>query len=180
MRVAFTDARTSKVLWSNDALSFRDEYELATRSNTAIEGVGVPRPGAQLLRPHRHRRRPHASSPPSSKRSDACRRCHRRAAQADRVGRDRAAYLLVGDDDVEKSAVAAEFAEMVDEGLRAFNVDRLYGGETKVDDLIDAANTLPMMAPRRVVVVLEAEKLLIPKRESEGGRGGARSGSRRS
>ncbi len=56
---------------------------------------------------------------------------------------------------------------MVDEGLRAFNVDRLYGGETKVDELLDSANTLPMMAPRRVVIVLEAEKLLIPKRESE-------------
>lgn len=76
-------------------------------------------------------------------------------------------YMLVGDDDVERSAVAGEFAEIVEEGLRAFNVDRLYGGEIKVDDLVDATATLPMMAPRRVVVVLEAEKLLIPKRESK-------------
>jgi DNA polymerase III subunit delta len=76
-------------------------------------------------------------------------------------------YVLVGDDDAEKSSVAAEFAETVDEGLRAFNVDRFYGGDVKVDELLDAANTLPMMVPRRVVVVLEAEKLLIPKRESE-------------
>ena len=75
--------------------------------------------------------------------------------------------MLVGDDDVERSAVAGEFADIVEEGLRAFNVDRLYGGEIKVDDLIDATATLPMMAPRRVVVVLEAEKLLIPKRESK-------------
>jgi DNA polymerase-3 subunit delta len=76
-------------------------------------------------------------------------------------------YMLIGDDDAEKSAVAGEFAEMVDEGLRAFNVDRLYGGETKVDDLVNATATLPMMAPRRVVIILEAEKLLIPKRESK-------------
>lgn len=76
-------------------------------------------------------------------------------------------YMLVGDDDVEKSAVAHEFADMVDEGLQAFNVDRLYGGEMKVDDLVDAAATLPMMAPRRLVIVLEAEKLLIPKRDSK-------------
>ena len=76
-------------------------------------------------------------------------------------------YVLLGDDDAEKSSVAAEFAETVDEGLRAFNFDRLYGGETKVDDLIQAANTLPMMAPRRIVLILEAEKLLIPKRESK-------------
>lgn len=76
-------------------------------------------------------------------------------------------YMLVGEDDTEKASVAAEFAELVEEGLRAFNVDRLYGGETKVDDLIDATATLPMMAPRRVVLILEAEKLLIPRRESK-------------
>ena len=40
MRVRFTDARTSAVLWSNDALTFREEYELSTRGNTAIEGAG--------------------------------------------------------------------------------------------------------------------------------------------
>jgi len=39
MRVAFTDTRTSMVLWSNDFLSFSSEYELTTRSNTAIEGA---------------------------------------------------------------------------------------------------------------------------------------------
>ncbi len=76
-------------------------------------------------------------------------------------------YALIGEDDVEKSAVAGEFADIVDEGLRAFNVDRLYGGEIKVGDLVQATATLPMMAPRRVVVVLDAEKLLIPKRDSK-------------
>ena len=76
-------------------------------------------------------------------------------------------YMLVGDDETEKAAVAAEFAEMVDEGLRAFNVDRLFGAETDVDDLINAAAMLPMMAARRVVLVLEADKFLIPKRESK-------------
>src|SRR5262245_40996784 len=76
-------------------------------------------------------------------------------------------YALIGGDDMEKSAVATEFADMVDEGLRAFNVERMYGGEMKVSDLVDSANTLPMMVPRRVVIVLEAEKLFIPKRESK-------------
>lgn len=76
-------------------------------------------------------------------------------------------YALVGDDDIEKSAVAAEFTEMIDEGLRAFNVDHVYGAEASADDVIDAAATLPMMAPRRVVIVLEAEKLLIPKRDTK-------------
>jgi hypothetical protein len=39
MKVAFTDARTNEVLWSNDALTFREEYELATRGNVALEGA---------------------------------------------------------------------------------------------------------------------------------------------
>jgi hypothetical protein len=38
MKVAFTDTRTSMVLWSNDFLSFSSEYELTTRGNTAITG----------------------------------------------------------------------------------------------------------------------------------------------
>jgi DNA polymerase III subunit delta len=76
-------------------------------------------------------------------------------------------YVLLGDDDSEKSAVAAEFAEMVDEGLRAFSVDRLFGAEIKAEDLIDTAATLPMMAPRRIVIVFDAERLLIPKREGK-------------
>ena len=78
-------------------------------------------------------------------------------------------YVLVGADDIEKSAVATEFTEMVDEGLRAFNVDRVYGGARDVtsDDLFDASATLPMMAPRRIVIVHDAERLLIPKREGK-------------
>ena len=40
MRVRFTDARTSEVLWSDDALRFSAEYELSTRSNTAVDGAG--------------------------------------------------------------------------------------------------------------------------------------------
>jgi DNA polymerase III delta subunit len=76
-------------------------------------------------------------------------------------------YVLIGEDEVDKASAVAEFVETVDEGLRAFNVDRLYGGESSVDQLIDVAATLPMMAPQRLVMVLEAEKLLIPKRESK-------------
>ena len=39
MRVQFIDARTTQVLWSNESLTFREEYELSTRSNTALEGA---------------------------------------------------------------------------------------------------------------------------------------------
>lgn len=75
-------------------------------------------------------------------------------------------YMLVGDDEAGKAAVAAEFLGLVDEGLQAFNVERFYGAETRVDALVQAASTLPMMASRRVVLVFEAERLLVPRRES--------------
>ncbi|MEQ1757927.1 MAG: DNA polymerase III subunit delta [Vicinamibacterales bacterium] len=76
-------------------------------------------------------------------------------------------YVLTGADEMEKSAMAQEFIESIDEGLRAFNVERLYGAETSADQLADAAATFPMMAPRRIVLVFAAEGLLIPKRESK-------------
>ena len=38
----------------------------------------------------------------------------------------------------------------------------LLHNKTGVDALIDAVHTLPMMSPRRIVIILEAEKLLMP------------------
>jgi DNA polymerase-3 subunit delta len=84
-------------------------------------------------------------------------------------------YLLQGEDDVEKSALAHEFEELVEEGLRAFNVERIHAIDVSsgdklaaaVSSLVDAVRTFPMMAERRVVIVLQADGLLVPKRESE-------------
>ncbi len=84
-------------------------------------------------------------------------------------------YLIQGEDDVEKAALGHEFEELVEEGLRAFNVDRVHAGDvtsgdklaTAISFLVAAARTLPMMAPRRVVIVLQADALLVPKRESD-------------
>ena len=39
MRVQLTDTRPNMVLWSNDALSFREESELTTRGATVLEGA---------------------------------------------------------------------------------------------------------------------------------------------
>jgi hypothetical protein len=39
MKVQLTDARTNMVLWSNDALTFREESELSTRGVTALDGA---------------------------------------------------------------------------------------------------------------------------------------------
>ncbi len=39
MRVQFTDTRNSQVLWSNEALTFSDEYDLKTRGNGQVDGA---------------------------------------------------------------------------------------------------------------------------------------------
>jgi DNA polymerase III delta subunit len=64
---------------------------------------------------------------------------------------------------------------MVDEGLHAFNVQSYYANEATtvaareqmIVDLLSAARTLPMMAPRRVLIVHEAERLLSPRKSRD-------------
>jgi DNA polymerase III subunit delta len=75
-------------------------------------------------------------------------------------------YVLVGADGVERSAVADGFTALVEEELQPFNVERRHGADTSPDALIDAANVFPLMARWRVVIVLEAERMLTPRRES--------------
>jgi DNA polymerase III delta subunit len=85
-------------------------------------------------------------------------------------------YLLSGEDEIEKLALAHEFEALVEDDLRPFNVERIHAGDWTTGDrlvsgvasLIAAARTLPMMSPRRIVMVLQADSLLMPKRESEG------------
>ena len=79
-------------------------------------------------------------------------------------------YLILGDDEAEMSHLAADVASLVEDELRAFNVDRLYAGEkgTSPVSIVEAARMLPMMGDRRVVVVLRAERILKPKRRGGG------------
>src|SRR6478672_4567221 len=78
--------------------------------------------------------------------------------------------LIVGDDEHEKSALAVAVGDMIESDLRAFNVERLYATDRAVTamSVVEAARTLPMMAPRRGVIVLAAEKLLVPKKTRAG------------
>ena len=39
MSVQFTNARTNDVIWSNDALTFREEYDLGTSNPTSFQGA---------------------------------------------------------------------------------------------------------------------------------------------
>ena len=81
-------------------------------------------------------------------------------------------YLLEGDDLQSRHDLAVEFGNVVEEGLHAFNVQSYYANEATnagardelIGDLLAAARTLPMMAPRRVLIVHEAERLLSPRK----------------
>ena len=69
------------------------------------------------------------------------------------------------------SQLATELSGLVEDELRAFNVERLYATDKSSTALsiVEAARQLPMMSERRVVVVLRAEKLLKPKRKGKAG-----------
>jgi DNA polymerase-3 subunit delta len=78
-------------------------------------------------------------------------------------------YLIVGDDEAEMSHLAADLSALVEDELRAFNVERIYATDksSTAMSIAEAARQLPMMAARRVVVVLRAEKLLKPRRKGK-------------
>lgn len=81
-------------------------------------------------------------------------------------GTPRPVYFLVGDDEWEIADLIAAFTDLVDEGFRAFNVERIYATERPQDAeaaAVTAARILPMMSPRRVVLLLRADRLLRPK-----------------
>jgi DNA polymerase III delta subunit len=91
------------------------------------------------------------------------------------AGRTGPLYLLEGDDLQSRHDLAMEFAQLVEEGLQAFNVESFYANEATSESVRDVmigamlstSRTLPMMVPRRVVVVHGAERLLSPRRSKD-------------
>ena len=78
-------------------------------------------------------------------------------------------YLILGDDEAEMARLAGDMTGVVEDELRAFNVERIYAGEkgASATAIVEAARQLPMMGDRRVVIVLRAERLLKPKRRGK-------------
>jgi DNA polymerase III delta subunit len=84
-------------------------------------------------------------------------------------------YLLEGDDLLSRHELASEFASVVDEGLHAFNVQSFHASEATttsardelIGEILSSARTLPMMAPRRVLTVHAAERLLAPRKAKD-------------
>ena len=81
-------------------------------------------------------------------------------------------YILLGDDDGEISRLAADITAVVEDELRVFNVERMYGSDktTTASSIAEACRQMPMMGDRRVVVVVRAERLLKPKAKRGGGK----------
>jgi len=72
-------------------------------------------------------------------------------------------YLLAGE---EGFLIEKAYERLLDRALvgapRDFNLDVFYAKDAKADDVASQADTLPMMADRRVVVLKEADKLKDP------------------
>src|SRR5688572_23180030 len=92
-----------------------------------------------------------------------------------KAGKTGPLYLLEGDDLQSRHDLALEFANLVEDGLQAFNVQSFYANEASnaagrdqlIGALLSTSRTLPMMASKRVVIVHEAERLLAPKRAKD-------------
>ncbi|MBJ6727734.1 DNA polymerase III subunit delta [Geomesophilobacter sediminis] len=69
-------------------------------------------------------------------------------------------YLLYGDEPyLVERAVKRLLDRVVDPGFRDFNLNVFYGNECKGDEVFSAAQTLPMFADRRVILVKKAGEL---------------------
>ncbi len=71
----------------------------------------------------------------------------------------RPVYLVTGDERyLRDQVVAAIRAAALGGGIADFNEDKFTAGETDVEKVIAAARTVPMMAPRRFVLVSSVER----------------------
>lgn len=75
-------------------------------------------------------------------------------------------YYLVGDEELLKEESFTRLkAAILAGGLADFNYDLFYAGESDISKVISAASTLPVMAPRRLVVLKDADKLKAAEEE---------------
>lgn len=88
-------------------------------------------------------------------------------------GRLEPVYLLIGPDDEQKSRLVTLLAETIEADFRPFNVDKIFSADVRDEarkqfwSVMQLVRTLPMMAPRRLVVVAQAEKLMPIFRQSD-------------
>src|SRR6185436_4954069 len=87
------------------------------------------------------------------------------------AGKPRPVYVVLGEERIfSERVVAAARRHVVDEATAAFNVDTFEAGETPVGRAIEAANTMPMMSKRRLVILRSLERLEKAGDDDDGGK----------
>jgi len=75
-------------------------------------------------------------------------------------GKARPVYVVLGEERIfADRVVTAARKHVVEPAMAGFNVDVFEAGETPVGRIVDSANTMPMMARRRLIVLRGIERL---------------------
>lgn len=81
-------------------------------------------------------------------------------------GEIRPFYYLYGEEDLLKSESFSRLKDAVLQGgIPDFNFDQFYYGDADISKVVSAASTLPVMSPKRLVVLRDAEKLKVDEQE---------------
>lgn len=79
------------------------------------------------------------------------------------AGKPRPVYVVLGEERIfADRVVSAARAHVVDAATAAFNIDVFEAGEAAIGRILEAANTMPMMARRRLIIVRGIERLERP------------------
>lgn len=84
-----------------------------------------------------------------------------------RSGKIHSVYLVLGPEDYQcRQAIGLLKNTMTTPDSLAFDYSEFSGGDASVDEIIEAANTFPMISKRRLVLVNQSEKLKDTQQES--------------
>lgn len=82
-------------------------------------------------------------------------------------GRPGTAYCLSGEESLLKQRALAALTDLIPAGVRDFNRDLFSGGEAELGAVVTAARTVPFMAPRRLVILRDLEKMRLGARQAD-------------
>ena len=133
-KVEFSDLKTNKVIWPNPQMVLARVRVTTTQTATDPNAFLGQTSTRWSVWPSEFARAVVSailsllSADHRITRADSCRSRHPlRSPQANRAaGKPDPVYLIVGDDEAEMSRLAADSAALVEDELRAFNVERIY------------------------------------------------------
>jgi DNA polymerase-3 subunit delta len=85
-----------------------------------------------------------------------------------KAGKAKPVYLFHGEEEFLRSELLHQAPALFvpDEGTRSFNFDLLYGAETNLQNVLSLAQSYPVMAERRLLIIREADKIMKSKATS--------------